>query len=133
MSDPKVELMPELYAAWNRGDLEWLLEHCTPDCEFQTAQILPDTEPSYRGREGVERFWNTFRDPWESLLVEVERIEPVGDDRVLALLRFRGRARDGLEVALVYGHLCTMENGLASRLIGFSDWESAIEAAGLSE
>ncbi len=131
MTDPNVELLQGHYDAWNQGDLQWVLDHCTPDCEFRTAQILPDTESSYRGHEGIERFWHTWRDPWESLRIEVERIEPVGNDRVLALLRFRGRARDGLEASLEYGHLCTVEGGLASLLIGFSDWDSALEAAGL--
>lgn len=131
MTEPNVGLLRGHYDAWNRGDLQWVLDHCTPDCEFRTARILPDTESSYRGHEGIARFWRTWRDPWESLQIKVERIEPVGDDRVLALLRFRGRAGDGLEASLEYGHLCTMEDGLASLLVGFSDWDSALEAAGI--
>ncbi len=65
--------------------------------------------------------------------MEVERIEPIGDDRVLVLLPFHGRARDGLEVRLKYAHLFTIEGGLVSRLVGFADWQPALEAAGLRE
>jgi ketosteroid isomerase-like protein len=115
------------------GDLEWVLDHITPDYEWRTAQLFPDTEAVYRGREGFRQFWNTFREPWETLLIEVERIEPIGDDRVLALLRFRGRGREGVEVTLEYANLVTIENEMASLNVGFADWQSALEAAGLRE
>ena len=134
MSQEKnVELVRQSYEAWNRGDLEWVLDHITPDYEWRTAQLFPDTEAVYSGREGFRQFWNTFREPWETLLIEVERIEPIGDDRVLALLRFHGRGREGVEVTLEYANLVTIENGMGSLNVGFADWQSALEAAGLRE
>ena len=133
MSQENVELMRLGYEAWNRGDLQWQLDHLAPEHEFQTAQLFPDTEAVYRGREGWRRFWKTFREPWESLRVEVERIEPIGDDRVLALYTFHGRGRDRVEVTLKYANLVTIENGLATRNIAFADWDQALEAAGLRE
>ena len=99
----------------------------------QNSELFPDTEAVYRGREGWRQFWNTFREPWETLRIEVERIEPIGDDRVLALYRFHGRGRDGVEVTLKYANLVTIVNGLATRNIAFADWGEALEAAGLSE
>jgi ketosteroid isomerase-like protein len=133
MSEENVELVRQAYEAWNRGDLDWLLDHITPDYEWRTAQLFPDTDAVYRGREGFRQFWNTFREPWETVLIEVERIEPIGDDRVLALLRFHGRGRDGVEVKVEYANLLTIENGVASENVGFADWQQALEAAGLSE
>jgi hypothetical protein len=85
------------------------------------------------GGEGFRQFWNTFREPWETLLIEVERIELIGADRVLALLRFHGRGREGVEVTLEYANLVTIENEMASLNVGFADWQSALEAAGLRE
>jgi hypothetical protein len=41
--------------------------------------------------------------------------------------------RDGIEVTLEYANLLTIENGLATRNIGFADWQQALEAAGLRE
>ena len=52
MSAENVVLVRQVYEAWNRGDLEWLLEHVTPDYEFWTEQLFPDTEAIYRGRRG---------------------------------------------------------------------------------
>jgi ketosteroid isomerase-like protein len=125
MSQENVELVRQSYEAWNRGDLEWVLDHITPDSEWRTAQLFPDTEAVYRGPEGFRQFWNTFREPWETLLIEVERIEPIGDDRVLALFRFHGRGREGVEVTLEYANLLTIENGMASLNVGFADWPSS--------
>jgi ketosteroid isomerase-like protein len=133
MSDENVQLVRQGYEAWNRGDLEWVLDHITPDYEFHTAQLFPDTEAVYRGREGFRRFWNAFREPWETLLIEVDRIDEVGDDRVLALFTFHGRGRDGLEVTLKFANIFTLENGLATRNVSFPDWQQALEAAGLRE
>ena len=133
MPDENVELVRQSYEAWNRGDLEWQLDRITPDFEFRTAHLFPDTEAVYRGREGFRRFWNTFREPWETILVELERVEAVGDDRVLALFTFQGRGRDGLDVTLKMGNLFTLKNGLASRQVGFRNWQEALKAAGLSE
>jgi ketosteroid isomerase-like protein len=134
MSKENVELVRQAYEAWNRGDLQWMLEHATPDFEFRTTHLFPDTEDVYRGREGLKRFWNTFRGPWETLQIEVERIEPIGgNDRVLALLQFHGRGRDGLEVTLEYANLFTIENGMAALMVGFASWQEALEVSGLSE
>jgi ketosteroid isomerase-like protein len=52
MSEENVELVRQGYEARNRGDLEWALEHITPDYEFRTAQPFPDTEAVYRGERG---------------------------------------------------------------------------------
>jgi ketosteroid isomerase-like protein len=56
MSQENVELVRQVYEAWNRGDLEWLLNHTTPDFEFRTVRLFPDLEPVYRGHEGFRHF-----------------------------------------------------------------------------
>ena len=132
MSEENVELVREAYEAWNRGDLQWMLDHVVPHFEFRTTHLFPDTEDVYREREGLKRFWDTFHGPWETLLIEVERIEPIGDDRVLALFQFHGRGREGLEVMLEYAHLFTIENGMVALIVGFANWQEALEAAGLA-
>jgi ketosteroid isomerase-like protein len=114
MTRENVELARQAYEAWNRGDLEWLLNNTTPEFEFWTVRLFPDLEPVYRGHEEFRRFWDTFREPWESFVIEIERIEPVGDDRVVALFRFHGRGRDGVDVRREYAQLFTFIDGMAS-------------------
>jgi ketosteroid isomerase-like protein len=133
MSDENVEIVRQGYEAWNRGDLEWLLDHSTADVEFRTAQVFPDIDAVYRGHERLRAFWNTIREPWETYLIEVERLEPIGDDRVFALIWFHGIGRQGVEVTLKFAHLFTLEDGMVSQTVNFADWREALEAAGLSE
>ena len=133
MSEDNVELVRQAYEAWNRGDLEWLLSHTTPASEIRTARLFPDAEAAYQGQEGLTQFWNTLREPWESFLIEVERLEPISDDRVLALLSFHGIGRQGVEVTLKFAQLVTLAEGMMKQLVGFADWEEALEASGLRE
>jgi ketosteroid isomerase-like protein len=133
MSEENLETVREVYEAWNRGDLEWVLDHITPDSEFQTVPLFPDLERVYRGRDGFTRFWKTFRESWESVLTEVERIEPIGDDQVVVLFQFHGRGRNGVDVRRPYAQLFTIESRLIRRVVGFADWQQALEAAGLRE
>ena len=133
MSQENAELVRQGYEAWNRGDLEWLLAHFTADCEFRMAQVFPDTDAAYRGREGFREFWNTFREPWETFLMEVVRLEPIGDDRVLALLWFHGSGRQGVEVTRKFAQLFTLEDRMVSQQVNFAGWQEALEAAGLQE
>jgi ketosteroid isomerase-like protein len=134
MSQADVELYRDVVEAWNRDDLDAMLETMAPDYEFQTAQLFSDTEPIYRGRDGFREFWNTFRSAWEEIALDVERIEDLGDGRVLGLLTFHGRGRtSGVEVSVRYGHLATLRDGRFVHLRGFGDWEEALKAAGLRE
>jgi hypothetical protein len=40
---------------------------------------------------------------------------------------------DGMDVRLRYANLVTIEGGMVARNVGFADWQSALEAAGLRE
>jgi ketosteroid isomerase-like protein len=128
-----VELLHEFFGAWNRGDLDWVLEHLTPDFEYRTAQAFPGIDPVYRGREGWTKFWKTFRDPWESISADVERVEDLGD-RVLAIHVFHGKGKEsGVEVTLRYANIVSFRDGLVSLAVGYGeDSAAALEAAGLS-
>lgn len=126
-----VEQYREALDAWNRRDLVWILEQATTDFEFHTAQLFEGVEPVYKGREGMVEFWTSFiEEPWALFHLEVDSLEQVGDDRVLALLTFHGTGRDREdEVNLPYAHLATFRRNEISRVDAFSDWGEAQRAA----
>jgi SnoaL-like domain len=128
-----LERYREALDAWNRRDLVWILEQASSELEFHTAQLFPGLEPVYHGREGMVEFWTTFiEEPWALFRLEVDSLQPVGDDRVLALICFYGTEREsGDEVELRYAHLATFDGELVSRIDAFSDWDEARAAAGL--
>jgi ketosteroid isomerase-like protein len=129
-----LELYREALEAWNRRDLVSILEQASPELEFRTAQLFPGVEPVYRGREGMVEFWTTFiEEPWALFRLEVESLEPAGDDRVLALITFHGTEREsGDQVTHAYAHLATFEGELVSRIDAYTDWDEARRAGGLA-
>jgi ketosteroid isomerase-like protein len=132
VSEEKAEAMHELVDAWNRGDLERLLALISPEWEWHPARLFPGTDAVYRGREGATRFWNNFRQPWESISVETEQIEDLGGDRVLWLFTFYGKGKgSGVDVTQRYANVMTFRDGLITYQVGYGDWESALEAVGL--
>src|SRR5215216_3692028 len=133
MSQENVALARQAYEAWNRGDLDWFLDHMTEDFEFRPGLGFSDLEAVYRGKQGWRRFAETWREAWEDITVRVERIEDL-DDRILALLTFDGKGRgSGVEVSVRVGHVATVTDARVSKLVSIGGWEEALEAAGLSE
>jgi ketosteroid isomerase-like protein len=133
MSDENVDLARQAYEAWNRGELEWLLDHMTEDFEFRPGLGFSDIDPVIRGKEGWRRFAETWREAWEDITVTVGRIEDL-DDRIVALLTFAGTGRgSGVEVSVRVGHVATVTEGRVSKLVSITGWEEALEAVGLSE
>jgi ketosteroid isomerase-like protein len=133
MSQENVELARQAYEAWNRGDLDWLLNHMTEDFEFWPGLGFSDMDDVYRGKAGWRRFAETWREAWEEITVRVERIEEV-DDRIVALLTFDARGRgSGVQVSLQVGQVATVREGMVAKLVSAPGWNEALEAARLRE
>ena len=132
MSQENVEVVRRMYEAANRRDLDAYFEDVDPEIEFHLSGAFPDLEAVYRGRAGVQKFFEQFAEPWEELSVEPNRIFDL-DTRVLVLFHFRARGRDGIEVQLPLAHMWTMREAKAVRMDAYSDQRKALEAAGLSE
>ena len=136
MSEENVELVRSGYEAFDRGDIDWIVERVSPDIEFNLqGATAPDLPATIRGKDGLrELFSSWFVDPWEEgLRQDVERLYDLGD-RVLGLVTFRGRGKEsGIDVELRYAHIFTLREGVVTHIEGFLGWEKAKEAAGLSE
>ena len=133
MSQENVDLARQAYEAWNRGQLEWLLDYMTEDFEFRPGLGFADIDPVIRGKDGWRRFSEMWHEAWEEIMVRVERIEDL-DNRILALLTFDGRGRgSGVEVSIRVGQLATVRAGQVSTLTSIAGWDEALEAVGLRE
>jgi ketosteroid isomerase-like protein len=134
MSEENIALTRQGFEAWSRGDRDWVVTHTHPESEWIPAGIFPGSKPVYRGKEGIEEFWDFFLEAWETLELDTDRILEVDEESCLALCTMRGRGRSsGVDVKVRYAYLVTFSNGLVIRARGFSDWDEALEAAGLSE
>ncbi len=84
---------------------------------------------SYRGFEGVRRFWGEFVSTWESYRVEPLRFDDAGD-QVAVVVHIVGRTHE-LEVDETRSSLLTVRDGRVVCVRSFTDAEGAREAAGL--
>jgi len=84
---------------------------------------------SYRGFDGVRRFWGEFLSSWDSYRVELLSIHDAGD-QVAVVVHIVGRTHE-LEVDETQSSLLTVREGRVVRVQAFADPEAAREAAGV--
>ena len=84
---------------------------------------------SYRGFDGVRRFWGEFLSTWESYRVEPLRFYDAGD-QVAVVVHIVGRTHE-LEVDDTRSSLLTLRDGRIVQVQSFADPDGAREAAGL--
>ena len=94
-----------------------------------TSGLYPGTDTSTGGR-GLP-ILTTFREPWESLQIQINRVRD--RDEVLVLGTFEGHARDGMTVEREVAWIFRFVDGLVTRAEGYAAWNEALEAAGLEE
>ena len=134
-----VELVRRLYAELaSEGSTQEFEQRMSDDAlaRFLDPEIewVPVTESvlavdSYRGFEGVRRFWGEFLSAWERYRVETLRFDDAGD-QVAVVVHIVGRTHE-LEVDETRSSLLTVRDGRVVRVQSFADPDGAREAAGL--
>jgi ketosteroid isomerase-like protein len=142
MSQENVEVVREVISAVNDRDLDRYLSHCTEGIHLETPWAA--VEGAYEGPEAMRRFFSDLRDTLPDFQLVIERLEPIGADRILALLRVSATGRasgisaganvlgatgDDMPTATVYD----LADGKVRRIRVFLDRHQAYEAVGLRE
>jgi ketosteroid isomerase-like protein len=136
VSRENVELVRRLYEALaSEGSAREFEQRLTDDAlsPFLDPGIewLPVPESvlavdSYRGFDGVRRFWGEFVSAWESYRVEPLRFDDAGD-LVAVVVHIVGRTHE-LEVDETRSSLLTVRDGRVVRVESFPDPEGARSA-----
>jgi ketosteroid isomerase-like protein len=100
MSERDVELLRETFSRIPEEGYETLLDQVHPDFEMTTLPGIAAEPQTYRGVEGMRRWWESFYEVMDEVAVEPTEYHDVGDATVViaAILRAKGQA-SGLEVA----------------------------------
>jgi ketosteroid isomerase-like protein len=105
----------------------------TPDWvwDMRAFRGWPENE-EYRGDEEFMEFFAKWTEPYDEWDLEIEELVDADDDRVVIIVRQRGRLR-GTDswVELRYGTVCTLADSLIQRMEVFMTPVDALEAAGL--
>jgi ketosteroid isomerase-like protein len=139
VSQENVELVRRLYAELaSEGSAQEFEERMSDDALSRLLdpeiEWVPVTESllavdSYRGFDGVRRFWGEFLSAWETYRVETLSLDDAGD-RVAVVVHIVGRTHE-LEVDETRSSLLTVRDGRVVRVQSFADPDGAREAAGL--
>ena len=140
MSQENVEIARRLYsiapdaAGVVRGDYDDVfLDYFHPDYELVPPLAYPDTESSYRGQEGMRRWYRQIDEIWDDWRFDAERFFDAGT-QVVVFVRVSGTARQsGAALAISAAHVVTLRNGRITRAEVFLDRSEALEAAGVRE
>jgi ketosteroid isomerase-like protein len=78
--------------------------------------------------------WGEVLGAWENFRVELDDCREVDDERVLALINFRGRGKtSGLEIATKGAALFQLRDGMVSRIVHYWNRDHALADLGLEE
>jgi ketosteroid isomerase-like protein len=132
MSAENVEQVLRTYEALNRGDPDEAGNALHPDVEVLVPPMLPDPGP-FRGREEAERFFAMWREIFDDFEIVVEETIDAGDQvLVMALVRGRGKDSGAVVVTPSFGHVWTLENGVATRIQMYPSRAASLEALGIT-
>jgi ketosteroid isomerase-like protein len=134
MSQENMEAFKRALDAYNRRDVEALLEELDPEVEWHSVLLvrLGGEATVYRGPEGVREMLRDFYDVFDENHAEYSEIRDLGD-RVVGIGRVRTRGKgSGVEAESPTGSVSDIKNGKAIRVWTYLDPKEALEAAGVS-
>jgi ketosteroid isomerase-like protein len=114
------------------GDIERILRFTHPDFEAEIPPELSAEPDTYRGHEGVRRYFASFDDAVDEVRFEPQRFWDAGEAVVVAMrLTARGK-QTGIPVEQRYAQIWTFRDDMAARVRTFTSLRDALDAAGLS-
>jgi ketosteroid isomerase-like protein len=129
MSQDDVEVVRATWSALDEGGVEAMLEHVHHDFVMVTPANLAAEPDTYRGHDGVRRWFSSFYEAVDEIRLEPTRFEEHGGRVVMSFtLATRGRTT-GLEASIEATALCEIEDGKVIRLVFFPTWDEALAAA----
>jgi ketosteroid isomerase-like protein len=132
MSERNMQILRETLAAFNSGDLERILHFVHPEFEGVVPPEYSAEPDTYRGHEGIRRYFRTFEEVMEEVRFEPERFWQAGD-AVAVTMRLTAKGRQtSIPVEQRLAQVWRLRDG---RVVGVQSYVSvseALEIAGAS-
>lgn len=132
MSQDRLEIVRRAFDAWNRGDVEEMLDVMDPDIEIRLTGMFTGLGRTLHGHKGFRAVWDELKGTFDQLLIDVVETHATGD-LVFVGTRFQGRGRDGIEVERPFYFVFRFRDQLVVRYDSFAERGPALKAAGLPE
>ncbi|MGH2957897.1 MAG: nuclear transport factor 2 family protein [Solirubrobacterales bacterium] len=112
-------------AAFNEDGAEGILEYIHPDFEATTPPELASEPDTYRGHDGVRRYYDSFDEVMDEIRWEVHGTQAVGEQVVVDLtLHARGKST-GLDFGMRTAAVWSFRDG---KVIGIEIYPTLDEA-----
>ena len=130
MSSQHVERILRGYELFNEGKLDEAMADFSQEIEWLAPDMVPDPG-TYKGPEGVRRFWDMWRDTFRDFRIEIEQVHDL-DEHVVLITRVHGTGRDsGASVTTpTFPHVWTFSGDQIVRMEMFQSEAAAREAIG---
>jgi ketosteroid isomerase-like protein len=128
MSEANVEVVKEIFRAWERGDFS-SVDWADPEIEFSIPG--PDNH-IHRGVESMGRAWAEWLGAFDEFSVAGEEFFDAGNKIVVQQI-FRGKGKgSGIPIDEIPGAaVFTVRDGKVIRFEGYVTLEEALESAGI--
>jgi ketosteroid isomerase-like protein len=131
MSRENIDAVKAGFEALDQGGVEALLGFIDPEFETTTPPELSVEPGTYRGHDGLRRYFESFYEVMEEIRFEPDDFIDAGD-RVVVPVRLIARGRDtGIEAEQALAFVWTLRDRKAIRLESYPTRAEALEAAGL--
>jgi ketosteroid isomerase-like protein len=129
VTSSNVELVERGMEAFNAGGIEGILPLIHPDFEATTPPELASEPDTYRGPEGIRRWFDSFDEVMEEIRWDAHSFREVGTDRVLVEFTLRARGKStGLDFGQEAVMVWSLRDGMAIRLDLYPTLEQAMGA-----
>jgi len=133
VSQENVKVVQAWSDAYVAGDIDAMMDLCSPDVEAFPDQGFLEASPLY-GREQFRGWIEEIRSPWVSARWVVHEARAVEPDRVLERGDFGGVGTgSSIETLASYTVIFTFRDGKIARVEYFSDHAEARKAVGLED
>ena len=124
-----VDLIESAYEAWNRHDVERLLELTHPEVEIAPLVIGVTSTGPWHGHDGVRRLVEDARDRWARFEIRCESVRTYGE-RALALVHVEVSVQaSGPTITGDIAHVIEFDGDLVKRFAAYRDRAQAATAA----
>jgi ketosteroid isomerase-like protein len=128
MTESNAELMRRAFEVYNEEGWEAMLPWMADDFALTTPPGLAAEPDTYRGEEGMRRYWESFYDVMEEIRIEPTEFREV-EDWVVAPFRLSARGRStGIESGMDAVMAWRWRDGKANRALLFANLDEAMAA-----
>jgi ketosteroid isomerase-like protein len=129
MPSRNLEIVQRGFEAFNREGIEGIIPLIHPDFEATTPPDLASEPDTYRGRDGVRRWFRSFDEVMDQIRWDARGFRQVGDRVVVEFtLRARGKTT-GLDFGQDAVMVWELRDGKAIRLVLYPTLDQALAAA----